>query len=341
MKRAEPLLEARDIVVRFAAGTGVVGRQDKGVKAVNGVSLHVNPGETLGLVGESGSGKSTLARALLQIGELTSGSVCFAGEVIDGKSAESGMRLRRGTAMIFQDPYGALNPRMSVGAAIAEVLRVHRLVAPGDVDSRVGHLLRTVGLDPALAPRRPAELSGGQCQRVGIARALAMEPRLLVADECVAALDVSIQGQIINLLMDLRDRIGLAMIFIAHDLSIVRRQCDRVAVMYLGRIVEEGPTEDVFGNPQHPYTASLIAAIPTIEPEGGMLDHVLEGDLPSPLSPPPGCAFHPRCPLAADECRREPAPELGGGSHRCACLLQQDALHRDTPWTPISGVAAM
>lgn len=318
-----PLLDVKDMVVHFSAsGSSVFDRTDRTVKAVNSVSFSLQQGETLGLVGESGSGKSTFGRAVLRLEHLTSGSVLFDGvEVAEGPRGDVAW-LRRETAMIFQDPYNALNPRMPVGSAIAEVLQVHQKVPKTEIPERVRELLTLVGLDTELAGRRPAELSGGQCQRVGIARALAIEPRLIIADECVAALDVSIQGQIINLLMDLRTRMGLSLIFIAHDLAIVRRLCDRVAVMYLGRIVEEGPTDQVFNEPRHPYTISLINAIPEIDPDKVLSEEPLAGDPPSPVSLPSGCAFHPRCPEVHDRCRDNPPPSLrGDGGHKSACIL--------------------
>ena len=260
--RTTPLLEVAGLEVAFpAGGFAPFSRQNRQVKAVNGVSLVLHEGETLGLVGESGCGKTTLARALLALTERSAGDVLFAGEPVE---AASQARLRRETAMIFQDPYNALNPRMRVGAILAEVLRVHRKVPPERIGARVDELLMLVGLSSEHAARKPATLSGGQCQRVGIARALAVEPRLIVADECVSALDVSIQAQIINLLIDIRSKMRLAIIFIAHDLAVVRRLCDRVCVMYLGRIVEEGATADVFSTPKHPYTQALIRAIPEI-----------------------------------------------------------------------------
>jgi peptide/nickel transport system ATP-binding protein len=322
MPETSPLLEVTGLTVHFGGSRLIPALSRPPVQAVNDVSLEVHAGETVGLVGESGSGKSTLGRAILRLGELTSGSVLFDGLDIARGTPGDIARLRRQTAMIFQDPYGALNPRMAIGDAIAEVLRVHRKV-PGDgVEARVQELLTLVGLEPGLARRRPGDLSGGQCQRVGIARALAVEPKLIVADECVAALDVSIQGQIINLLMELRRRIGMAMIFIAHDLAIVRRLCDRIAVMYLGRIVEEGPTEAVFSAPHHPYTASLVRAIPDIDPDRRLPADPLSGEPPSPVALPPGCAFHPRCRQAFADCRTGAPPPLSGeGPQKAACLL--------------------
>ncbi|MEM5583939.1 ABC transporter ATP-binding protein [Roseibium sp. AS2] len=317
-----PLLEATGLNVHFGGKGLIPALRTPPLRAVNDVSLSVMPGETLGLVGESGSGKSTLGRAILRLGELTSGEINFDGVDIARATLGDLSQLRRQSAMIFQDPYGALNPRMRVGDAIAEVLRVHRKVPPEWVADRVAKLLNLVGLDAGYARSRPLDLSGGQCQRVGIARALAVEPKLIVADECVAALDVSIQGQIINLLMDLREQIGMAIIFIAHDLAIVRRLCDRVAVMYLGRIVETGPTEQVFTTPRHPYTASLLSAIPDIDPDRGLPENPLAGEPPSPIALPSGCAFHPRCPKALPVCSTGEPPQLGpDGPHRAACIL--------------------
>lgn len=323
MKASPPLLELDELVVRFPApGGGPFGLRRKSVQAVNGVTLSVRQGEALGIVGESGSGKTTLARAMLRLTEITSGRIRFDGtEVGEGRAIDLA-RLRRETAFIFQDPFSALNPRLTVGQTLAEVLRVHRKAAPAGIDAAVGELLHRVGLPAELASRRPATLSGGQCQRVGIARALAVEPKLIVADECVAALDVSIQGQIINLLIDLKERMNIALVFIAHDLAVVRRLCDRVAVMYLGRVVEEGPTEAVFRTPRHPYTAALIRAIPEIDPDMRLPAAPLAGEPPSPLDLPPGCAFHPRCAFAEARCRAGPPPEI---RHDCgqswACIL--------------------
>jgi peptide/nickel transport system ATP-binding protein len=328
MSAPDIILEADDVVVRFPGpGAGPFGLRRRHVQAVNGVSLQVRRGETIGIVGESGSGKSTLGRALLGLEPIAAGHI-----VLDGLAVSEGRRadvraLRRRTAMVFQDPANSLNPRRTVGDTLAEVLRVHGKAERGRTDRRVGELLAMVGLDPALAGRRPAALSGGQCQRVGIARALAVEPRLVIADECVAALDVSIQGQVINLFLDLKEQIGLTLIFIAHDLAIVRRLCDRVAVMYLGRIVEEGPTERVFRQPRHPYTMALIASIPEIDPDLALPLAPMVGEPPSPLDPPPGCAFHPRCVFAQETCRSGPPPVLRrADDHGWACILEPGAL---------------
>jgi len=306
-----PLLKVKDLVVRFrAAGIGLPFAGARTINAVNGVSLAVAPGETLGIVGESGCGKSTLGRAILNLVEVQGGEVRFEDGLVSPRDKSSIARLRGQAAMIFQDPYGSLNPRVAVGEAIAEVLRVHRKAAPDAVPARVAELLGLVGLSPELAESRPHQLSGGQCQRVGIARALAIEPRLIIADECVAALDVSIQAQILNLLMELQRRMNLSLIFISHDLGVVRHLCRRVAVMYLGRIVELGPTEDVFVSPKHPYTRALLAAVPHIDPDRVLAPPQLRGEPPSPQDLPAGCPFHPRCPHAEEICAHGIGPML-------------------------------
>ena len=325
--RAPPLLTVDNLSVEFASRGGApFGLGRRVLRAVNGVTLEVRPGEALGLVGESGSGKSTLGRAILGLEPVSGGMVTFDGlRVGDGRAADIA-RLRRETAMVFQDPYGSLNPKMTAAEAIAEVLHVHRKVPPADIPARVAELMITVGLRPELGTRRPSSLSGGQCQRVGVARALAVDPRLIVADECVAALDVSIQGQIINLFMELRERMDLALIFIAHDLAIVRRLCDRIAVMYLGQIVEEGPTEAVFTDPRHPYTQALIRAIPEIDPDVTLPADPLMGDPPSPLALPRGCAFHPRCAHATAPCHSDPPPAARNSpGRRWTCILEPGA----------------
>ena len=306
-----PLLTVKDLVVRFrAAGFALPFAGARYINAVNSVSLAVAPGETLGIVGESGCGKSTLGRAILQLVDAQAGEVRFEDGLVSARDKDSIARLRDQAAMIFQDPYGSLNPRIPVGEAIAEVLRVHGKVAPDAVPARVAELLRLVGLSTELADRRPHQLSGGQCQRVGIARALAIEPRLIIADECVAALDVSIQAQILNLLMELQRRMNLSLIFISHDLGVVRHLCRRVAVMYLGRIVEIGPTEQVFAAPKHPYTRALLAAVPDIDPDRSLAPPQLRGEPPSPQDLPAGCPFHPRCPHAQEICAHGAAPVL-------------------------------
>ncbi|WP_460145771.1 ABC transporter ATP-binding protein [Pseudomonas sp. S2_A02] len=318
------LLEVKDLQVRFAApGTGLLGMNRQWLTAVNGVSLNLSAGETLGLVGESGSGKSSLGRAILHLNEIYAGQVLFDGVDMAHAGKIDIERLRHETAMVFQDPYAALNPRLSIGQTLAEVLRVQRKVPEPLIAARVDELLTLVGLRPELAARKPHALSGGQCQRVGIARALAVEPRLIVADECVAALDVSIQGQIINLLLELRQRMNLAIVFIAHDLAIVRRLCDRVAVMYLGKIVEEGPVEDIFRSPRHPYTAALIQSIPEIDPARALPTDPLPGEPPSPLQLPTGCAFHPRCRYVRPTCSQVAPPTRQLDARRYDCVLEE------------------
>jgi len=318
-----PLLVVDDLSVEFTQRGGApMGFGRRNLRAVNGVTLTLRSGEALGLVGESGSGKSTLGRAILGLEGITGGKVTFDGVRVSDRRREDIDRLRRETAMVFQDPYGSLNPKMTAAAAIAEVLNVHKAVPANEIPARVEELLALVGLGPEQGARRPRALSGGQCQRVGVARALAVDPRLIIADESVAALDVSIQGQIINLFIELRAKMELALIFIAHDLAVVRRLCDRVAVMYLGRIVEEGPTADVFNNPRHPYTAALVRAIPEVDPDIPLAVDVLSGDPPSPMNLPEGCPFHPRCAYARAECRSGPPPaEQTSPGRRWACVL--------------------
>ncbi|WP_110686360.1 ABC transporter ATP-binding protein [Salinicola aestuarinus] len=330
---SHPLLEVERLSVSFpVTGPGLKGLFLKQkLHAVNAVSLQVEPGSVVGLVGESGSGKSTLGRAMLKLEPSCAGSITFDGLQLDNATQSDIARLRQQTAMIFQDPYSSLNPRQTLGEAIAEVLKVHRKCSAEKRASRVDELLTLTGLSGDYKSRYPKQLSGGQCQRAAIARALAIEPRLIVADECVAALDVSIQAQIVNLLLELQRKINLTLLFIAHDLSIVRRLCDRVAVMYLGRIVEEGPTESVFSHPRHPYTAALISAIPDIDPERRLPDTLLRGEPPSPLDLPDGCAFHTRCCFAREACRKGEAPELrGDGNHQYACLLEAGEAERLT-----------
>jgi oligopeptide/dipeptide ABC transporter ATP-binding protein len=294
----EPLLSARGLVKHFPIRRGLLQRQVGAVRAVDGVDLDVLPGECLALVGESGSGKTTLGRLVTRLVEPDAGSLAFAGDDLLALRGEALRRKRREIQVVFQDPWGSLNPRMRVGTALREPLVVHRLVPRREQSERVAELLTLVGLPPDMARRYPHELSGGQRQRVGIARALATGPRLIVADEPVSALDVSVRAQIVNLLADLQRRLGLAMLFIAHDLALVEQLADRVAVMYLGRIVELGTSAALFAAPQHPYTVSLIASVPVPDPgrrsEGGRRAP-LPGEPPSPAAPPPGCRFHPRC----------------------------------------------
>ncbi len=302
------------------------------VRAVDDVSFTVNRGETLGLVGESGCGKSTLSRTILQLIEPTSGSVRFAGNEITGLKGNDLRKLRREVQMIFQDPYASLNPRRRVAQTIGDPMVLHGLVEKSGVRKAVQELLERVGLNPEHYNRHPHEFSGGQRQRIGIARALALQPKLIIADEPVSALDVSIQAQIINLLEDLQNDFDLTYVFVAHDLSVVRHVSDRIAVMYLGKIVEIGPADAVYANPIHPYTLSLLSAVPIPDPRANAAREqiVLEGDVPSPANPPPACRFHTRCPYATEICSQD-EPELvdHGGGHWAACHHPLDREHTE------------
>ena len=304
---AQPLMEIRNLKVHFPIKSGIlIGRTVGHIKAVDDVSLHINEGETLGLVGESGSGKTTLGRAALRLVEPTDGEVIFDGEQLGDLSSQEMRQRRRELGFVFQDPYGSLNPRMTAGGMIAEPLKIHKL-HDGSEDRRrqVGDLLETVGLSRSMADRYPHEFSGGQRQRVGVARALAGKPRFLVLDEPVSALDVSIQAQLINLLQDLQEEFNLTYLLIAHDLSVVRHISDRIAVMYLGKMVELADYTTLYDNPLHPYTQALMSAVPLPDRalERSRERIVLKGDIPSPRNPPSGCVFHTRCPIATDECR--------------------------------------
>ncbi len=318
-----PLLEVRDLQKHFPIRRGVFSGVSGWVRAVDGVSLSIAPGETLALVGESGSGKTTTGRCILRLLEPTAGTVRFDGADLLALPPRAMRRMRRQIQIIFQDPYGSLNPRMRAGTIVREPLDIHRIGANRrERDDRVAALLCRVGLDPAMRDRYPHEFSGGQRQRIGVARALALQPRLIVADEPVSALDVSVQAQVINLLMDLQEEFSIAYLFIAHDLAVVERIADRVAVMYLGRLVEVGTREEIFKNPLHPYTRALLQAIPIPDPARARERQVLRGDPPSPAQPPPGCPFHPRCPSAIETCSRvEPALLEVAPGHWVACHL--------------------
>ncbi len=320
------LLEIEDLEVTFGQTSlaDLVRGRRRVVRAVNGVSLRVARGETLGLVGESGCGKSTLGRAILRLVQSGSGAVRFDGADVLSMGSAALFEFRRKAQMVFQDPFSALNPRLTVGEALAEVFRVHRLCAAQQVADRVRRLMETVGLTEDLLPRRPQGLSGGQCQRVGIARALAVGPELVIADEAVSALDVSIQAQILNLFQRLQREMNLTLVFISHDLGVVRHLCRNVAVMYLGRIVEYGPAEELFRNPRHPYTRALVEAMPKIGPDAGLPADGLAGEPPSPVQIPSGCAFHPRCPAAMPVCRADPPPAgRHNGSGEVWCHLYE------------------
>ena len=323
MSRGDPLLEVTDLVVHFPIKSGIlVDREVATVHAVDGVSLTLHEGETLGLVGESGCGKSTLCRAILQLVSPTSGSVRFAGDELVGRSRRDLRPLRRELQMIFQDPFASLNPRKRVGQIIGDPIELHGLARGAELKRRVLELLERVGLQAEHYNRFPHEFSGGQRQRIGIARALALQPKLIIADEPVSALDVSVQAQIINLLEELQDEFGLSYLFVAHDLGVVRHVSDRVAVMYLGKIVETSASDALYRNPLHPYTNALLSAVPIPDPRRNSEREriTLEGDVPSPIDPPPGCRFHTRCASATDVCRtEEPAlAELAPG-HFAAC----------------------
>ncbi len=321
---ADVVLSVRDLVKHFEVGGGLFGGAPGIVRAVDGVSFDIGRGQTLGLVGESGSGKTTTGRCILHLERPTAGEIVFEGERLSALAGAALRKLRRRIQVIFQDPYASLNPRMTVGDTIAEPLVVHG-VAPSAAarTERVKELLFQVGLPIAMAKRYPHQLSGGQRQRVGIARALAFEPSLIVCDEPVSALDVSIQAQIVNLLEELQERLCLAYLFIAHDLSVVRHISDRVAVMYLGKIVEITDRRSLYEFPQHPYTKALLSAVPIPDPglEAARERMLLRGEVPSPLNPPPGCAFHPRCAIAIEACRERVPPlrEVRAG-HQAACI---------------------
>jgi peptide/nickel transport system ATP-binding protein/oligopeptide transport system ATP-binding protein len=315
-----PLLTVEGLVKHFVARRSFTGRATSLVKAVDGVSFAVNSGETFALVGESGCGKSTVGRLVLRLIDPTAGRVCFAGEDVTRLDGGGLRALRRHAQLVFQDPYASLNPRMTVQQILAEPLALHAIVPPGHRRERVADLLRQVGLEPRFARRYPHELSGGQRQRIAIARALAVEPKLVVCDEPVSALDVSVRSQVLNLLRDLQRRLGLAYIFISHDLAVVKHIAHRVGVMYLGRIVETAPAAELFAAPRHPYSRALLSAVPVPKPRARRERIILQGDVPSAIEPPVGCHFHTRCPFVIARCRAEqPLLMAHGGGHPTAC----------------------
>jgi len=333
MTATAPLVDVRGLVKHYPGERAWLGlgKPRRVVRAVDGVSFTIAAGQTLGLVGESGSGKSTVARTLLRLTEPTAGAALFEGRDVFALPPGELRALRRRMQIVFQDPYSSLNPRMTVRQTLREPLAIHRLAAGADADRRVAALLDEVGLDATLADSYPHELSGGQRQRVGIARALSVEPAFIVCDEPVSALDVSVQAQVLNLLTDLQRRHRLTYLFIAHDLAVVRHTAEQVAVMYLGKIVERAPAATVYQSPRHPYTRSLLSAVPVPDPNAPRRRIVLSGDVPSPANPPPGCPFHPRCPHPRknERCRTE-IPALravgSGGGHLAACHFAEDPM---------------
>jgi oligopeptide/dipeptide ABC transporter ATP-binding protein len=332
------LIEVKNLVKHFVADRSAFGRPTAFVKAVDGVSFSVDAGETLALVGESGCGKTTVSRLVLRLIEPDAGQISFEGRDLLALSVNQLRVFRRNAQIIFQDPYASLNPRMTVSQILTEPLALHNLLPPSQRHERVEELLRLVGLEPRFARRYPHEFSGGQRQRIAIARALAVEPKLIICDEPVSALDVSIRSQILNLLRDLQDRLGIAYIFVSHDLAVVKHIADRVAVMNLGRIVETADAEALFASPRHPYSRALLSAIPVPKPRAWRSRIVLQGEMPSALNPPPGCRFHTRCPFVIDRCRIEPPPLIAEATgHATAC-------HRTTelppPETPIDADSA-
>jgi peptide/nickel transport system ATP-binding protein len=334
----EPLLQVRDVKTHFPVRGGLLGRVRGTVKAVDGVSFDVRRGETLGLVGESGCGKSTLGRTLLRLIDPTAGSIRFEGQELTGLSQRELRPLRRRMQLIFQDPYASLNPRMTVRDIIGEPFAIHGLARGREREGQVLALLELMGLPREAMERYPHEFSGGQRQRIGIARSIAMRPDLVIADEPISALDVSIQAQIVNLLVELQRELKLTYVFIAHDLKIVEYISTRVAVMYLGKIVELADAADLYRRPRHPYTQALLSAVPVPDPDHKKTRIILQGDVPSPIAPPPGCAFHPRCPHAFERCRRETPPlyDLGNG-HTAACFLAEPDAQGRTAATATGG----
>jgi len=326
---SEIILEAKNIKKHFPIRKGLLLREVASVKAVDDVSLVVRKGETLGLVGESGCGKSTLGRTLIRLYEPTAGEITFDGQNFLDLKGESLRKKRRNMQMIFQDPYASLDPRMTVGQIIRQPMDIHNVGTPAERNQRVLELIELVGLRKAHVNRYPHEFSGGQRQRISIARAIALNPELIICDEPVSALDVSIQAQILNLLKDLQEKLKLTYIFISHDLSVIEHTCDRIAVMYLGKIVEIAERDELFRNPQHPYTQALIGAIPRVGQGKKKMKKSLGGEVPSPINPPPGCTFHPRCPHKMDICASQIPALQGAGAHKKACWLETTSTTTD------------
>ncbi len=319
----EIILEAKNVKKHFPIRKGLLLREVASVKAVDDVSLFVRKGETLGLVGESGCGKSTLGRTLIRLYEPTAGAISFEGSDFLKMKGEALRQKRRNMQMIFQDPYAALDPRMTVGQIIRQPMDIHNVGTQEERTKRVLDLIELVGLRKGHVNRYPHEFSGGQRQRICIARSIALNPELIICDEPVSALDVSIQAQILNLLKDLQDKLKLTYVFISHDLSVIEHVCDRIAVMYLGKIVEVGTRDELFQNPQHPYTQALIGAIPRVGQGKKKMKKSLSGEVPSPINPPPGCSFHPRCQYKMDICSQKTPKLEGAGTHQKACWLEK------------------
>ena len=333
-----PLLEVEDLQKHYPVRGGVWGRTIGTIRAVAGVSFSLLPGQTLGLVGESGCGKSTLGRTLMRLEEPTAGSVRFEGRDLAHASPASLFGLRRDIQMVFQDPYSSLNPRMTVGEIVREPLVVHRIGSRAEQTARVRELFETVGLSADAIGRYPSEFSGGQRQRIGVARALALEPKLVIADEPVSALDVSVQSQVLNLMVRLQRERGLAYVFISHDLSVVEHVSDTVAIMYLGRLVEKGPVDRIFGQPAHPYTRALMQAIPSVDPRQRREAAPLAGETPSPMAAPPGCVFSSRCPHVQEACRQAmpalepvPSPDASPEREHVVACIRHDEIGAPTP----------
>ncbi|MCM3623647.1 MULTISPECIES: ABC transporter ATP-binding protein [Brevibacillus] len=321
----KPLLEVKDLKKHYPIKKGLFGKQVGAVKAVDGVSFSIQPGETLGIVGESGCGKSTTGRTILRLIEPTAGEVLFDGQDIRKLPPDEMRKFRTNMQIVFQDPYASLDPRWTVQRTLEEPLRTHLKLSEAEIKDRIAELMSVVGLAPYHASRFPHEFSGGQRQRIGIARALALRPKFVVCDEPVSALDVSIQAQVLNLMQDLQSQFSLTYMFISHDLSVVKFICDRVGVMYLGRMVEMAPTAEMFAEPLHPYTKALMSAVPVPDPEAARERIVLTGDVPNPQSPPTGCTFHTRCPYVMDSCRQAVPEwrEVSPGRHVACHLFEQ------------------